>query len=373
MTGRRDHVLVVDDSAPNRMVATGHLEAAGYAVTAVASGEAALELLAREPPERSERIDLVVLDVLMPGIGGLATCRKLRGNPATSDLPVLFLTALDDKDTTEPALEAGGDDLLPKPFHRAELLLRVRALIRQRRTAERLREATRTLEDQNEALRRAELGRRRMSELVVHDLKSPATAIVSNAELLRHMKLGGELAEIAEDILVAAHQIDRSARDLLDVSRAEDGALEVHREDFALDELANEVAATLRGAARWNGIAIELDVRAPRARGDRELVRRILQNLVHNALRYAPRNSAVRIESVAEPDAVVLRVLDEGPGVAPGDTDRIFERNVSIGNTRGNHGLGLAFCRLAAQAHGGKIWVEARTPRGASFCVRIPT
>jgi len=355
------------------MVATGHLEAAGYDVTAVASGEAALELLGRDPPDPGRPIDLVVLDVLMPGMGGLATCRRLRSNPATAELPVLFLTALNDKDTTEPALEAGGDDLLPKPFHRAELLLRVRALIRQRRTAERLREATRTLEAQNEALRRAELGRRRMSELVVHDLKSPATAIAGNAELLRHMKLGGELAEIAEDILVAAHQIDRTARDLLDVSRAEDGALAVQREDIALDELAAEVAVTLRGAARWNGIAIELDIREPRATGDRELVRRIVQNLVHNALRHAPRQSIVRIESDAEADAVVLRVLDEGPGVAPGDADRIFERNVSLGaHVRGSHGLGLAFCRLAAEAHGGRIWVESRAPRGATFCVRIP-
>ncbi|HEY1553681.1 MAG TPA: hybrid sensor histidine kinase/response regulator [Kofleriaceae bacterium] len=366
----RERVLVVDDSAPNRMVACGHLEAAGYEVVAVGSGEAALELLGREDVTR---FDLVVLDVLMPGLGGLATCRRLRGNPATTELPVLFLTALDDKDATEPALEAGGDDLLPKPFQRAELLLRVRALIRQRRTTLRLREATHELAAQNEALRRAEVGRRRMSELIVHDLKSPASAIAVNAELLRHMKLGGELAEIAEDILVAAHQIDRTARDLLDVSRAEDGTLEVEREDIDLAELAGEVAATLRGAARWTGLTIEIVARAPTAIGDRELVRRILQNLVHNALRYAPRDTVVRVETEAEPGGVVLRVLDEGPGVPPGDADRIFERNVSLDDTgRGGHGLGLAFCRLAAEAQGGRIWVEARVPRGAAFCVRIP-
>src|SRR5439155_792006 len=113
----KDRVLVVDDSAHNRLVATGHLEAAGFEIVEAVSGEQALEILVRE------RIDLVVLDVLMPGIGGFETCRRIRKTPAIAEIPVLFLTALGDRETTSPALEAGGDDLLPKPFHRPELLL----------------------------------------------------------------------------------------------------------------------------------------------------------------------------------------------------------------------------------------------------------
>ena len=139
----REVVLVVDDSAQNRLVATGHLEHAGYEVVAVASGEAALGYLGEHA------VDLVVLDVLMPGLGGFETCRRIRAAPTLAQTPVLFLTALGDRETTEPALEAGGDDLLPKPFNRTELLLRVRSLIRQHRAARELREAARVLAEQS--------------------------------------------------------------------------------------------------------------------------------------------------------------------------------------------------------------------------------
>ena len=125
-------VLVVDDSAQNLLVASRHLEAAGYRVLTASSGEHALELLATNHP------DLIILDVLMPGMGGFETCRRIRATPRIASMPIMFLTALGDRDATAPALDAGGDDLLPKPFTRAELLLRVRALIRQhRRFAER--------------------------------------------------------------------------------------------------------------------------------------------------------------------------------------------------------------------------------------------
>ena len=363
-----DRVLVVDDSAPNRLVAMGHLESAGYTVVTASSGEEALGVLDRE------RVDLVVLDVLMPGLGGFETCRRIRATPAIADTPILFLTALADRDTTLPALEAGGDDLLPKPFHRAELLLRVRALIRQRRTTEGLRDAMRVLATQHEQLRRAELDRRRIDQLIVHDLKGPVTAIAGNAELLREAALGGELAEIVDDILLAAGQLDRTTRDLLDLSRAQDGAFIARLESFDLPELAAEVASALRVLARWTSVTLELAITVERAVADRELVRRILQNLVHNAVQHAPANTAVRIEAVRDGDMLELLVLDEGPGVPAEEAERIFERYVSTAERQrsGGHGLGLVFCRLATEAHGGKVWVENRSPRGAAFRVRLP-
>jgi len=138
----RELILVADDSDANRMVAAGHLEAAGYDTVAVASGEEALELLATQRPA------MVVLDVLMPGLGGLETCRRIRATPELADLPVLFLTALGDRDVTGPALDAGADDLLAKPFHRGELILRVRALIRHAQVVAELRARIAELERQ---------------------------------------------------------------------------------------------------------------------------------------------------------------------------------------------------------------------------------
>ncbi len=360
----REVILVVDDSPHNRMVAAGHLEAAGYEVVAVATGEDALTQLAARP------VALVVLDVLMPGIGGFETCRRIRATRELADTPVLFLTALGDRDTTTPALEAGGDDLLGKPFVRAELLLRVRALIRQRRMTDELRGAIQTLADQNERLRQAERDKRKISQLVVHDLKGPLAAILGNAELLKKSIKDGELGEAVSDIVIAASHLDATTRSLLDISRAEDGAMAPRLEPFDLAVLAGEVASSLRGFGRYTNVKIESVIAVATLVADRDLTRRMLQNLVHNAVKHAPEHTAVRIEADRDGDAVTMRVLDEGPGVAEADAERLFERYVS--HDVGGHGLGLAFCRLAAEAHGGKIWVEGRRPRGASFCVRLP-
>jgi two-component system sensor histidine kinase/response regulator len=364
-----ERVLVVDDSEANRLVATGHLEAAGYEIVAVASGEEALVVL------QEQRIDLVVLDVLMPGLGGFETCRRIRMTPAIAETPVLFLTALGDREATQPALDAGGDDLLAKPFLRAELLLRAKSLIRSRRTTDELRQALRALADQNEQLRRVEHDKRKMSELIIHDLKGPITGVMANAEMLREAADMAEVQQITDEIIVAASVMDRTARDLLDLSRAEEGTLRARVELFDLELLAAEVVASLGGLARWTGLTIELDIGVKTAVADRELTRRILANLVHNAVKYAPNGTSVRIEARRDAGELELRVNDDGPGVPMEDAERIFARGVTLATEQtrsGSHGLGLAFCLLATEAHGGKIWVEARLPHGASFCVRLP-
>jgi signal transduction histidine kinase len=250
----------------------------------------------------------------------------------------------------------------------------VRALIRQRQTTRKLEETLRALAEQNETLRRIEHDKRKISQLIVHDLKGPIGAAMANAQLLKPA-VAPEHVEIVGDIVVAMQQLDRTARDLLDLSRAEAGELTPKLESFSLTELAAEVASAMRGLARWTEVEIVLEIRSERAGADRELTRRVLQNLVHNALKYAPNGSSVRIEGAIDTDGLALSVHDQGPGVAAEEAERIFERFVTLDADparSGSHGLGLAFCRLAAEAHGGRIWVERHDGVGASFCVRIP-
>jgi len=355
----KDRVLVVDDSPQNRMVAVGHLEAAGYEVSAVASGEEALTFLS------GHRIDLIILDVLMPGLGGFETCKRIRGLATGADVPVMFLTALGDREATQPALDAGADDLLAKPFQRAELLLRVRALIRQRRQAE-------ELAAQNAKLRKLEHDKRRIAQLIVHDLKGPATAILANAEILQQAQLSGELVDVVADIVVAVGHLDSTVRNLLDLARAEDVGLSVRLEPLDLRAIVSDVTSSLRGFGKLNSVAIASHIHVDSIIGDRELIRRMVQNLVHNAIKHSPAESEVAIEAELDGGAVMLRVHDSGPGVDDGDTELIFDAYVSRDRPSGGHGLGLVFCRLAAEAHSGRIWVEARKPTGATFCVRIP-
>ncbi|CAN5822038.1 hybrid sensor histidine kinase/response regulator [soil metagenome] len=355
----KDRVLVVDDSPQNRMVAVGNLESVGYEVIALASGEEALTFLG------SDRVDLIILDVLMPGMGGFELCKRIRTMPALNGVPVMFLTALGDREATQPALDAGADDLLPKPFQRAELLLRARALIRQRKQAL-------ELTTQNEQLRKLEQDKRRISQLIVHDLKGPATALLANAELLRAANLPEDLIDVVDDIVVAVGNLDHTVRNLLDLSRAEDVGLTVHLEPLDVAALTSDVTSSLRGFGRLHHVSLTVDLAVTSVVGDRELLRRMLQNLVHNAIKHAPENTTVGIEATSDGNAVLLRVSDEGPGVPDGEDERIFDAYVSRDRPSGGHGLGLVFCRLAAEAHGGRIWVEPRTPAGAAFCVRLP-
>ena len=343
-----DRILVIDDSLHNRMVAMGHLAAAKYRVDAVDSGEAGLAYLDAHP------VDLVVLDVMMPGIDGFETCRRIRANTAIARTPVLFLTALGGGEATAPALEAGGDDLLPKPFDRSELILRVRALIR-------LRNQEKQLAAQNAQLRR-------LTAMIVHDLRGPASAILANNEMLMEAELPGDLREATEDISTAVHHLSRTISDLLDLSRAEDVGMEVRRETFLLDDLCLEIVGALRGFGRWKSVSIRPRIAARQICADRELVRRILQNLVHNAIRHSPPHTKVEIEARPSEGGVTIRVLDRGPGIAEDQRERIFDRYVSSGS----HGLGLAFCRLAVEAHGGTIYAKPRDAGGSAFCFTLP-
>ena len=178
--------------------------------------------------------------------------------------------------------------------------------------------------------------------------------------------------EVVEDIVVAVGHLDTTVRNLLDLSRAEDVGLTVHLEPLDLRAITNDVASSLRGFGKINGVKIGSQIDAATLVGDRELIRRMLQNLVHNAIKHSPKDSEVRVESMLEAGAILVRVHDSGPGVAESDTEMIFDAYVSSDRPSGGHGLGLVFCRLAAEAHGGRIWVEARQPTGATFCVRIP-
>lgn len=249
----------------------------------------------------------------------------------------------------------------------------LRDITAERAAHQRLEEQALVLTAHNLQLQQLEQDKRRLTELVVHDLKGPAMAILCNAELLQQEALPPVLAETVDDILISIRHVEATVRDLLDLSRAEDVRVEAHPELVELRSLVDDVASSLRGLGRLHRVGVVASVRVPSLLADRELVRRLLQNLVQNAIRHAPPSTDVEIEFGTAPDGgVLLRVSDAGPGVAPELVERIFAPYVSGDRSPGGHGLGLVFCRLAAEAHGGRIWVEPNLPSGASFFVRLP-
>ena len=380
----RETILVIDDNLQNREVAEGHLVSAGYNAVLADSGEVGLARFQELRP------DLILLDVVMPRMDGFETCRRLRALPGGPDVPILFLTALGDLGTHKAALDSGADDFLTKPINRTELLIRLRSLLRIRRLSDELRRNLEVIRSQRDELLTVQRQRLELATLIVHDLKNPLSSILSNVEYLNASAgIPERERESLADVLRASRSMFRMVMNLLDVSRSEDGALVPRCAEFDLAALLAEVSSETvrRLEEKGQTLSLSVDPAVGAVVADRDLVRRVIENLLDNSHKYSPRNSRISIDvttgvldaSAGEPPlpAIELRVRDEGAGIPADYRTRVFEKYVrvedrSVNEPRNSQGLGLVFCRTAVEAHGGRIWVEDSGARGSCFCLRLP-
>lgn len=364
-------ILVVDDIAANRELAQSILADEGYDVRLASGGEEAITAFRTELP------DCVLLDIRMPGVDGFAVCERIRKLPGGADTQILFLTAMRDIDTFDHALRAGANDFITKPVRPAELLVRVRSALELRRLNAELREHYELLRRQRDELMRVQLQKERLTAFVVHDLKSPVAALDLYAQaLLREESLAEKVRHYATRMRGVVGQVDRMLQNLLDVSQADEGKLALRRSDVDLREVVRNVLADLRLNAEHRQITLRVGLEVERVDADEEVVRRTLTNLIENAIRYAPRETSVTISATRRGAETELRVADSGTGIAVEMREEIFNPFVRVESgarvvDRGGHGLGLAFCRLAVEAHGGRIWIEDAAP-GAVFCMTLP-
>jgi signal transduction histidine kinase len=365
-------ILIVDDNEQNRALARSTLEEEeGYTVVLASSGEEGIESFERHAP------DCILLDIRMPGLDGFAVCKSIRGLPGGEDTPIVFLTASRDLDTFDAALRAGGDDFLTKPFRPTELLLRVRAALRLRRAHASNREYVDLVRQQRDDLMRLQLQKERLMGFVVHDLKNPVSNIDLQAQLLlRDPEASADTREVAASIRDEVRSLLRLLLNLLDISKSEEGKLVPATSSVDLRRLVRDACGALEVRARVKSIALDASIDVATLNVDADLFRRVIENLLENALRHAPDASKVHVSASSHAAETELRISDSGHGVATELREAIFERFVQVesqdrGVSRSGRGLGLAFCRLAVEAHGGRIWVEDGAP-GAVFCLRLP-
>ncbi len=361
-------ILVVDDNAENRALAKATLEDDGYRIILASGGEEGISAFEREHP------DCVLLDVRMPGIDGPTACERIRAMPSGADVPIVFVTALRDVETFDRTVLAGGDDFLSKPFRPNELIARVEAALKLRKLAVERRELYAQVKHQRDDLQRLQLQKEQLIAFLVHDLKNPVNAIELHAELVLRDRDGSERSKrAAEKIRDEGRSLLRMITTLLDIAKADEGQLAPVRQRIDLDPLVAGVTSELEVRAQAAGVRLARQIEVRTLSADPDLLRRVLENLVENAIRHAPEGSEVRIIARSAEGRVELRVQDAGPGVPIAHRDRVFERfvqNADNTSTRSNRGLGLAFCKLAVEAHGGRIWIEDASP-GAAFCLRI--
>lgn len=362
-------ILVVDDNEANRALARGALEDEGFSVVEATGGEEGIEAFASGSPS------CVLLDVRMPGVDGITACARIRALPRGAETPVIFLTAQRDVDTFDRALAAGGDDFLTKPVRPSELVARVQAALKLRRMRSEVAEHVALMKRQRDDMMRLQLQKERLSAFIVHDLKNPVNAMDLGAQLiLRDKQLPPHLKPIASQIRFEARQLTRMILNLLDVSKADEGGLDPKRTEIDVAKLVEQVLAELEWTATARSVRLEAEIALPKLFGDEDMVSRMLANLVENAIRHAPAGSAVRVQVTLEGEDAALSVSDGGAGVPEAMRERVFDPFTQVAGapaSRSGRGLGLAFCKLVALAHGGRIWVEDAAP-GAAFCVRIP-
>ncbi len=361
-------ILIVDDNPKNIQVVGNLLSREGYPTAFALGGEQALDMV------KNDRFDLILLDVMMPETDGFDVCERLKKEEKTKAIPIIFLTAKTDADSIVKGFDTGAYDYVAKPFISRELLARVRTQLY-------LKSLNDELTDRYEKIKRLESARETLTSMIVHDLRNPLTVVMSGAELLgitgavsndpaasETLRLISNASRIMLDMTIA----------LLDVAKFEAGEMVLKMEEAPLRDTVEKVMETLRYSLDEKKLSLHVDLaeELPPLRADREVLRRILVNILGNAIRFAPWESGLTLSAALEGADVRLMISDEGPGIPEEYHDKIFDKfsQVEMHQSRKKYstGLGLTFCKMAVEAHGGCIGVESELGKGSRFWMTLP-
>ena len=369
-------VLVADDVPANVELLFDQLHTLGYRTIGAYDGPSALAACFDHNP------DLCILDVSMPagdlGVDtrstGFEVCRRIKRDPRTSRIPVIFVTAMNDTSDRVRGIEAGGDDFLTKPHNRLVLGARVRSLLK-------LKAATDALEGSYRKLRELEKVRDDLMKMIVHDLKSPLTSVLATLELLGDGVFGsltdeqkravGEAEGKSEDLLALIE-------DILEVARIEEAAVKITPEPIAPLALLSEMMHEWRHRFQQEGTkaSVRVDDDTPIFHADKILLKRVFSNLIQNAVTHSSREIELTITARQAGDSVLFTFADNGPGIPSEYHEVIFRKfgqvSSGIAPRVRSSGLGLTFCKLVVDLHGGMIWVRSREGEGSAFHVQLP-
>jgi len=366
-------LLVVDDNEENRDVLARRLQKQGHWAVTASGGREALDALAEQP------FDVVLLDIMMPDMDGYEVLSRIKSDPKTQRLPVIMISALDETDSVVRCIEMGAADYLPKPFNPTLLRARVGASLREKRARDRELRYTSELAESYRKLQELERLRDDLTYMIVHDLRTPLTSLLSG---LQTVPLVGDMNEVQAEMIDIAVDGGQTLlgmiNDLLDVEKMEQESVPLEKIPLTAAGLIGRATAQVAMLAQANGLTLaeEAALDLPPFPGDEDKLRRTLVNLLGNAIKFTPAGGTVTASAQASDVAVLFSVRDTGEGIPPEAFDRIFEKFGQVENRKAGRkmstGLGLTFCKLAVEAHGGIIWVESRPGLGSAFFFTIP-
>lgn len=360
-------VLVVDDSADNLQLLTGHLYDAGFEVQFARSGREALDRARSTPP------DVIVLDIEMPDMNGFEVCQKLQSDACLRSIPVLFVTSHTDEEYLVRGFEVGGVDYITKPVRRSELISRVR-------TQQELKCARDRLHAQNEYLTQLNQRKDRFFSMLAHDLRSPFSGILTLARFMKESAeegSTGDTREFVEALWEASSRLSRLLENLLEWGRLQLYSASAKPQELPVTPLVEEAAGLFEQVAREKGITIEQVVAADlTVFADPTMIDSVLRNLISNAIKFSHPGGQVTVRAAASDDRVRIAVRDTGVGISPERLERIFSDEILVSGvgTSGEKGtgLGLALSRLHAEQNGGTLAVTSTPGKGTTITLELP-
>ena len=366
--GRR--VLIVDDDRLNIRILGNILKSEGYVVAEADSGERALAVYGEFRPH------LVLLDVMMPGIDGFETCRRIKKDHGDLSAPVIFITAKSESDDVVEGLGAGGADYLMKPFKGKEVLARIRSHLHNQILSEQQQMLV-------EQLSKANSAKNRFLGMAAHDLRNPLASIRGLAEFLRDGAVGplnNDQLELVQTIHGASQSMLVLVNELLDVATIESGELKLNLQQQNLNDLVSKCVTliNMEAAKKKTHVAVVPSADAAVLAIDPTKMKQVVENLLSNAVKYSPPGSTITAFVHADPTRGFygFSVRDQGPGIPEGERDKLFKdfSRLSVRPTGGEKstGLGLAICRKIVEAHHGTIGAENLPEGGCEFRVILP-
>jgi len=363
---RVPNILVVDDTPANLLLLTGMLTQSGYKVTAVSAGKLALQTAKHDPP------DLILLDVMMPEMNGYEVCKRLKTDEQLAEIPVIFISALDDTMDKVKAFQVGGVDYITKPFQLREVQARVATHLE-------LHRQSHLLQESYEQLCRLEELRDNLVHMIVHDMRTPLTSIKGFLQLLDTVE-GQTMSEDGREyVTIATEATDNLIElinSLLDVSKMEAGEMTLDLGECNLVDIIRGVMSKVESLRENRQFTLEAPEEPMTVLGDAGLLARIIQNLLGNALKFTPDGGCISVGLESDERSVRVYIRDSGPGIPHESLERIFEKFGQVTPRQNQQqystGLGLTFCKLAVEAHGGSIGVDSEVGKGSTFWFVIP-
>ncbi len=374
-------IMVVDDNPENLGMLFTYLDCDGYTVLLVQDGENALRQIRETLP------DIVLLDILMPGLDGFEVCQRLKQDEHTRHIPIIFITALTNTADKLRGFEIGGVDYITKPFHHKEVMARLSTHLTICRLQQelldkntQLEEKNALLDDRNLQLQEANASKDQFFSILGHDLRSPLTGLIGIISLLNDNIDSYSMAKVKNMLKrakVVCESLTALLENLLTWARMQCGTLEWHPQPIDIKTVAMFNLELIQPQAEHKQIVLQNNITdSCMVYADFQMVSTIMRNLLSNSIKFTQPGGTVTLSTQAAADALTICISDTGIGIDARDLPKLFTIGTKFMRLGTAHekgtGLGLILCKEFVERNGGHIRVESQPDRGSTFSFTLP-